>query len=137
MILKKCLIMHSCRILLILPKKTRHIFVTLCETCYWCYRNAGIFNWFLLIDNSKKELVSVLEKDIDDSTDTLIGSFITVTYDYASSSSLIYVTNWSVSLVTDFVGPSNIELHYTETTSKSWFRTTRSDTGTIQGKISM
>ena len=63
------------------------------------------------------------------------GSFVTIAYDYATSSSnLKSITKRLVALVTNVIDQTNIEVHYTEAISEHQFRITQGDIDTVQEK---
>ena len=96
-----------------------------------------------LVNELNKELVSALEKELGDSTAVTTfpeemlksGSFVTIAYDYATSSSnLKSITKRLVALVTNVIDQTNIEVHYTEAISEHQFRITQGDIDTVQEK---
>ena len=96
-----------------------------------------------LVNELNKELVSALEKELGDSTAVTTfpeemlksGSFVTIAYDYATSSpNLKSITKRLVALVTNVIDQTNIEVHYTEAISEHQFRITQGDIDTVQEK---
>ena len=88
-----------------------------------------------LVNELNKEPVSASEKDLDDSTATGFttfpedmlrsGSFVTIAYDYATSSSNSKsITKRLVALVTNIIDQTNIGVYYNEAISRCRFRIT-------------